>query len=168
MQVAINYSATNLELFLKVNRKLNMKLLLAFLSLLIFSTSFAQADTSVAGVIVHKDPRIDLLVKKQASINVATKKSYGRTMKGYRLMVINTSKREDAIAAKTKVYTYFPELKAYLVYQSPFFRLKAGNFKTRDEADKYRKQMNPLFPKGVFIVNDTIEVKAEKTEEEEQ
>jgi hypothetical protein len=46
--------------------------------------------------------------------------------------------------------------------------LKAGNFKTRDEADKYRKQMTPLFPKGVFIINDTIEVKGEKSEEEEQ
>lgn len=145
-----------------------MKAFLSILCLFIFSGLFAQTDSSTVGVLVHKDPRVDLLVKKQASINIATKKSVGRTMRGYRLMVLNTSKREDAIAAKTKVYTYFPELKAYLVYQSPFFRLKAGNFKTRDEAEKYRKQMAPLFPKGVFIVNDTIEVKAEKTEEEEQ
>jgi hypothetical protein len=145
-----------------------MKTFLSILSLFIFSGLFAQTDSSTVGVLVHKDPRVDLLVKKQASINIATKKSVGHTMRGYRLMVINTNKREDAIAAKTKVYTYFPELKAYLVYQSPFFRLKAGNFKSRDEAEKYRKQMAPLFPKGVFIVNDTIEVKAEKTEEEEQ
>jgi hypothetical protein len=144
-----------------------MKTFLSILSLFIFSGLFAQTDSSTVGVLVHKDPRVDLLVKKQASINIATKKSVGHTMRGYRLMVINTNKREDAIAAKTKVYTYFPELKAYLVYQSPFFRLKAGNFKSRDEAEKYRKQMAPLFPKGVFIVNDTIEVKAEKTEEEE-
>ena len=142
-----------------------------FLVLLFFalcsSNSFAQSDTSGIGVVVHKDPRLDLLVKKQASINTVSKKSVGRTMRGYRLMVLNTNKREDAIAAKTKVYTYFPELKAYLTYQSPFFRLKAGNFKTRDEAEKYKKEMAPLFPKGVFILNDTIEVKAEKTEEEE-
>ena len=143
-----------------------MKILLLLFSVLLFSISFAQTDSSGIGVLVHKDPRVDLLVKKQTSINIATKKSVGRTMKGYRLMVMNTNKREDAIAAKTKVYTYFPELKAYLIYQSPFFRLKAGNFKTRDEAEKYRKQMAPLFPKGVFIVNDIIEVKAEKTEEE--
>ena len=114
----------------------------------------------------RKDPRVDLLVKKQASINTVSKKSIGRTMRGYRLMILNTNKREDAIAAKTKVYTYFPELKAYLTYQAPFFRLKAGNFKTRDEAEKYKKEMAPLFPKGVFILNDTIEVKGEKTEEE--
>ncbi len=86
-------------------------------------------------------------------------------MKGYRLLVINTNKRDEAIAAKTQVYTYFPELKAYLQYQSPFFKLKAGNFKTRDEADEYRKRLNIYFPKGVFIMNDIIEVKPEEREE---
>lgn len=144
-----------------------MKTYFLFLSFVFAISVSAQTDTS-GSVVVHKDPRVDLLVKKQASINITSKKSVGRTMRGYRLLVLNTNKREDAINAKTKVYTYFPELKAYLVYQAPFFRLKAGNFKTRDEAEKIRKQMLPLFPKGVFIVNDTIEVKAEKTEEEEE
>ena len=143
-----------------------MKTFLVLLSFILFSSCFAQVDSSGIGVLVHKDPRVNLLVKKQASINIVSKKSIGRTMRGYRLMVLNTNKREDAIAAKTKIYTYFPELKAYLTYQAPFFRLKAGNFQTRDEAEKYKKEMAPLFPKGVFILNDTIEVKGEKTEEE--
>lgn len=144
-----------------------MKAFLTILSFFLFANAFSQ-NAGTASVVVHKDPRIDLLVKKQASINTVTKKAHARTMKGYRLMVMNTNKRDEAIAAKTKVYTYFPELKAYLVYQSPFFRLKAGNFQTREEAERYRKQMAPLFAKGVFIVNDVIEVKAEKTEDEEE
>ncbi len=131
----------------------------------------AQSDTAVrqnmgGNVVVHKDPRIDMLIAKQASINVASKKTYGRTMRGYRLMVMNTNKRDEAIAAKTRVYTAFPELKAYLVYQAPFFRLKAGNFKTRDEAVRYQRMMGAYFPKGVFIVNDIIEVKPEETQDE--
>jgi hypothetical protein len=80
---------------------------------------------------------------------------------------VNTNKREEAIDAKTKVYTYFPELKAYMSYQSPYFKLKAGNFKTRDEAERYRKNLMNLFPKGVFIVNDVIEIKPEKDESED-
>jgi hypothetical protein len=145
-----------------------MKALITILAVFFASSVYSQSDTLRGSVVVHKDPRIDLLVRKQASINATSKKSYGRTMRGYRLMVMNTNKREDAISAKTKVYTYFPELKAYLIYQSPFFRLKAGNFQSRDEAEKYRKQMAPLFPKGVFIIGDTIEVKGEKAEEEEE
>ena len=81
---------------------------------------------------------------------------------GYRVLVVNTNKRDEAIAAKTKIYTNFPELKAYLVYQSPYFKLKAGNFRTREEAAQYQKMLAPYFPKGVFIMNDSIEVTPEK------
>ncbi|HVK97063.1 MAG TPA: hypothetical protein VM368_04555 [Flavisolibacter sp.] len=125
---------------------------------------FQTSDSSF--VIVHKDPRIDLLIKKQSSINFATKKAAGKTMRGYRLLVINTNSRDEAMDAKTKIYTYFPEIKSYLVYQAPFFKLKVGNFQTRDEAKKYQTMMNSLFPKGVFILNDTIEVKGEKETED--
>lgn len=135
--------------------------------LFLFTTLFGNAQDSSyssGGVIVHKDARIDALVKKQASINKESKKNAARTMRGYRLLVINTNNRDEAIAAKTKVYTLFPDQKAYLSYQSPYFKLKAGNFKTRDEAAKYQKAMNTVFPKGVFIINDIVEVKPEKEE----
>ena len=141
-------------------------------TLFLFATlvSFAQDNNTASqtsSVIVHKDPRVDLLVKKQASINTVTKKANQRSMRGYRLLIVNTNKREEAIDAKTKVYTYFPELKSYLAYQTPYFKLKAGNFKSRDEAEKYRKMMSTLFPKGVFIINDIIEIKYDKEELEE-
>jgi hypothetical protein len=140
--------------------KIKTTLLLTF-SLLV-SVAFAQDNSTATTVKVHKDPRLDELVKKQAEINTATKKAQARTMQGYRLLIVNTNKREEALDAKTKVYTYFPELSAYLNYQSPYYKLKAGNFKTRDEAAAYQKNLNIIFPKGVFIINDRIEVKAER------
>jgi hypothetical protein len=82
-------------------------------------------------------------------------------------MIISTNKRQEAIDAKTKIYTYFPELKAYLWYQSPYFRLKVGNFKDRKDAEAYQQRMNIYFPKGVFIMKDKVEVKPEKNKEEE-
>jgi hypothetical protein len=130
----------------------------------------AQVDTTLLrvdsnSVIVHADPRLALLVQKQAEINKATTVDVKRTDKGYRLLIISTNSRNDAIAAKTKVYTYFPELKAYLWYQSPYFRVKAGNFKERKDAEDYQKKMNSLFPKGVFVMKDEIEVKPKKDTE---
>jgi hypothetical protein len=131
------------------------------LASLIFAVSGFGQDT----VVVHKDPRVDALVKKQSSINKAVKKANTRTMRGYRLLIVNTNKRDEAMDAKAKVYTYFPDLKAYLTYQTPYFKLKAGNFKTRDEAERYRKNMSTVFPKGVFIINDIIEIRPETEEE---
>ena len=122
----------------------------------------APASLDSSTVLVHKDQRLDLLVKKQIEINEETSRNSRRIAKGFRLVVINTNKREDAISAKTTVYTYFPELKPYLQYQSPYFKLKVGNFKERKEAEDYQKKLNSFFPKGVFVINDIIEVKLEK------
>jgi len=134
--------------------------------------SFSQDTTwhktvDTPSVIVHKDPRIDLLVKKQIQINEETSREARRVGKGYRLLVINTNNREEAAAAKTKVYTYFPELKSYLLYQAPYFKLKVGNFKDRKEAEDYQERLQKYFPKGVFIMNDTIEIKLDKDKEAE-
>ena len=82
-------------------------------------------------------------------------------------MIISTNNRDEAMAAKTKVYTFFPELKAYMWYQSPYFRLKAGNFKDRNEAEVYQQKLNVYFPKGVFIMNDIVELKLDKSIDEE-
>lgn len=135
--------------------------------LLLLTGFAAQAQTETASdsntVVIHKDPRIDLLVKKQAQINEYTTRDSRRTAKGYRLLVISTNSRDEAIAAKTKVYTYFPDMKTYMWHQSPYYRVKAGNFKDRKEAEDYRKKLLEYFPKGVFIMNDVVEVKPEKT-----
>jgi hypothetical protein len=141
-----------------------MKSLLLLVALFSFNFVMAQSTiyTDTNSVVIHKDPRVEALAKKQAALNAAIKKASARSMRGYRLLVINTNKRNEAIDAKTKIYTYFPELKAYLIYQTPYFKLKAGNFRTRDEADRYRKNLNAVFPKGVYIINDTIEITPDK------
>jgi hypothetical protein len=144
-----------------------MKSLIAVVTLFI-SFNLSGQDTTwpktgdTSSVIVHKDARIDLLIKKQTQINEETSREARRSGKGYRLLVINTNKRDEAVDAKTKVYTFFPELKSYLIYQSPYFKLKVGNFKERKEAEDYRERLQKYFPRGVFIMNDTIEIKPDK------
>ena len=137
------------------------------LSLLAQTDSTGKSANDSVTVIIHQDSRLDQLVKKQASINEITSRDSRRTDKGFRLMIISTTSRDEALAAKTKVYTYFPELKAYLWYQSPYFRVKAGNFKDRKDAESYQRRLNTYFPKGVFIMKDIIEVKPGKNNDDE-
>lgn len=135
------------------------------------NNSYAQDTTwknsAGASVVVHKDPRLELLMTKQAQINEVTSRDARKAGKGFRLLIIRTNSRDEAIAAKTKVYTYFPELKAYLWHQSPYYNVKAGNFTDRKEAEAYQKKMNVYFPKGVFVMNDVVEIKLEKSPWEE-
>ena len=123
--------------------------------------------TNSPTVSIKKDPKLDLLIKKQIQINEETSRNARRLEKGYRLLVISTTLRDEALAAKTKVYTAFPELKAYLFHQSPYYKVKVGNFKERKEADSYQRRLELLFPKGVFVINDIIEVKLKLPGEEE-
>lgn len=154
-----------------------MKLLAAIIFALVFSLgtsldSGAQDSiffmkSGIESAPVKKDPRIDWLIKKQIQINEETSRNSRRMDKGYRLLIISTPLREDALAAKAKVYSYFPDLKAYLFHQSPYYKVKAGNFKDRKEAEVYQKRLELLFPRGVFIINDIIEVKLKIPSEEE-
>lgn len=132
-----------------------------FLFLLIFCLqhiSFAQKNNKDSSI-VHKDVRIDQLIKKQVQINTQSTSDGRKNSKGFRLLIINTAKREEAITAKAKVYAIFPELKTYLNYQSPYFKLKAGNFKEYEDALEYQIRLKSIFPEGVFIINDLIELK---------
>jgi hypothetical protein len=141
-----------------------MKKLLFLLLLFTSVRLFAQDTTAVDSnsVIIHKDPRIELLMNKQAQINEETSRDARKMGKGFRLLVIRTNNRDEAIAAKTKLYTYFPDLKSYLWHQSPYYNVKAGNFKDRKEAEDYQRRLNLYFPKGVFIMNDIVELKLEE------
>ena len=142
------------------------KIFFAFLLFIVYRSN-GQDSVESNSITVRKDPRIDLLVKKQAQINEETTRDARKSGKGFRLLVINTTKRDDAIAAKAKVYTNFPELKAYLLYQSPYYKLKVGNFKDRKEAEDYQKRMKYYFPAGVFNMNDIIEINPDKQDLEE-
>jgi hypothetical protein len=131
-------------------------MLVFIISVFCTCTAFAQTSQSI---VVTKDPRIDLLVNKQIEINEVTTRDSRRTAAGFRILVISTNDRNKVIEAKTKMYREFPELKAYMMYQSPFFRLKVGNFRDRAEAEEYLANIQRVYEKGVYIVPDTIEVK---------
>ena len=134
-------------------------LVLSVLIFLFSQTGFAQADSG--NVVVYKDPRLGLLVRKQAQINEETTRNSRRTMSGFRIQIVNSTDRNVAIDAKTKVYQLYPELKAYLLFQSPYYRIKVGNFKTRSEAETYMKSLQRNFSGTIFILKDIIEVKPE-------
>ena len=147
--------------------------LMSFWLLLVIPSKAAAQDSlfisknDSSHVSIIKDNRIDGLIKRQIQVNEETSRNARRIEKGFRLLVISTTLRHEALAAKTKVYSYFPELKAYLFHQSPYYKVKAGNFKDRKDAELYQRRLELLFPKGVFIINDLIEVKLKLPGEED-
>ena len=127
------------------------------ISLLFAERTLAQTDS--ATVVLHKDPRIDDLIRQQIQINEETTRDARRNIPGFRIQVINSTDRNKVFAAKAKIYQQFPDLKPYLLYQPPNFKLRVGNFRTQEEAEDFEKQLSDLFPTGLFVIRDIIEIK---------
>jgi len=131
-----------------------MRQLFLFFTFLSFAFQLRASDT----IIVRKDERIDVLTSKQILVNKRSSMltSSGQ-YKGFRLQVISTNDREKAFGIKSDLMNRYPEEKAYVMFQSPYFKVRIGNFIKREDANKFRKNLNKLFPQGVFVVEDAIE-----------
>jgi hypothetical protein len=116
-------------------------------------------------ITVVKDPRLDMLLRKQAELNKEVDKINNKTGPGYRIMVVNTNDRTKALEVKSRMMSEFPDEKSYLIYQSPYFKILIGNFRTRQEAEPFQKKILEIYPTGVIIVPATVEYKPEKEEE---
>lgn len=144
---------------------INMKSL--FLLFLIFFNYFlfAQNPDSVSAdkVAIIKDYRLNILANKESEVNTAILRTQARTAKGYRLMVLNTNDKDYAFKIRGELLQRFPEQKLYMWYSNPYIRLKFGNFKTKEEADYYRREISDMLDgANVYFLSETIEVPPDK------
>ena len=124
---------------------------------------FVSANDSV---VVKKDARLDILTAKQIAMNKRLAMMTPNGMyKGFRIQVISTSKRDDAFKVKSDLMSQFPDQKTYVVFQSPSFKVRIGNFLKKEDAEKLKMQLNKLYPNGVYIVEDGIEYTPKEEEE---
>ncbi|MBS1754786.1 MAG: hypothetical protein R2765_12100 [Ferruginibacter sp.] len=122
-----------------------------------------KTDTTanpISKVTITKDPRIDLLAKAELDMNNRAK----RFVKGYRLFVLKSSDRAYAMRVRTYLLQTFPGENVFMTWQSPFIKMKFGDFEDKADAEKAKKQIerDGVVTGGVYIVPDTIELKPDK------
>ena len=125
-------------------------------------------DSAVYGTVhVSKDRRIDLLGEKMHAYNVALAKNI-RSGRGYRLMLLSTNDRNVAMSLRSRLLQQYPEHKVYMTYQTPFIKLKMGNFVEKTDAEKFKKQLlaQKVITGNIYVLPETIEIKPEVEEEE--
>ena len=80
-----------------------------------------------------------------------------QTIKGYRVQILSADNRNDINRVKSQFYTLFPDVKSFVIYQQPNFKLRVGNFRTRLEAHKVWQEVVKSFP-GAFITPDELKL----------
>ena len=124
------------------------------LCLIIFLTLVSVAVAQSYGSLnVNQDSRVETLLAKQRSLY-----HMDSSFSGYRIhvfMEIGNEALKHAQEVKRKFERSFPDIPIYLTYSEPYFRLRAGNFRNRVEAEKCLRRIKPRF-KEAFVTADKI------------
>lgn len=87
------------------------------------------------------------------------------TRAGYRIQVFDDNNprkaHREALAQKDRMTAAFPDYRTYVVFNSPYWRVKVGDFRSRAEAEAAKNEIIHAFPSiaaYVRIVRDRINV----------
>ncbi|MCX6285604.1 MAG: SPOR domain-containing protein [Bacteroidetes bacterium] len=115
---------------------------------------FAQEMRKDSGAVtIYQDKLVDELVQKQVKLNEA-----GNNQDGYRIQIFSDSGNNSKTKAQSAMDEFLakhPEIKAYLVFKSPNYKVKVGDFRSKLDAIRYLNQITADFP-NAFIISDLI------------
>lgn len=95
------------------------------------------------------DSALDSLSRQNKSI---------KYISGYRIQIYVGNVRQEADAAKSYVYQVLPDLTPYVSYSQPTYRVKAGDFIYRSDAEQYLEQIKLQYSSAVILA-DRVEIK---------
>ena len=125
---------------------------LGFFLFILMLTLVGQAQNR-GSLNLNQDSKIDALIQKQKELY-----SIDSSSNGYRIhifMEIGNEALKHAEAMKRKFEAAFPDIPIYLTYAEPYFRLRAGDFRNRVEAEKCLRRIKPQF-REAFVTSDII------------
>ena len=130
-----------------------MKRLLIFLFLIplvAFTQSKTNSDSEGEKMTINQN-KINALVRKYEKIL----KSTGGA-EGWRLQIKFTSKREDILPYQRRFSRLYANIPTKIIFDSPYYKLTAGNFRTKNEALKVKHEIRKNFP-GAHPVSTIID-----------
>jgi hypothetical protein len=95
------------------------------------------------------DVALDSLSKQNKAI---------KYISGYRIQIYVGNVRQEADAAKSYVYQALPDLTPYVSYSQPTYRVKAGDFIYRSDAEQYLETIKAQYSSAVILA-DRVEIK---------
>lgn len=105
-------------------------------------------------LVLTQDSRIPLLVQRHIQYN----NRQNGVMDGYRVQIFFDSGSESkkrAMEARTEFQIQFHNVPVYLSFQEPFYKVRAGDYRYRIEADGLLEHLKGIYP-NAYTVKDRI------------
>jgi len=121
-------------------------------ALFYFLSVFGLTQNSVTFI---QDSSVNILVEK----HILSNKTIPIT--GFRINIFSQSgnhSRSGAMTAQTIFSERFPDMKSYVNFEEPYFRINVGNFRTQLEAAAALERLRAAYPQA-FLVRDVLNVK---------
>lgn len=90
--------------------------------------------------------------------SIAVRNKNVRYSSGYRIQVYVGNDRREVDEAKVFIYQNFPELNTYLSFSQPTYKLKAGDFTSRLDAERYYSFIKQRYSMAM-MVSERIDIK---------
>ena len=72
------------------------------------------------------------------------------SISGYRVQIYNGNKTET-LKKRSEFISAFPKVAIYTLYEAPEYKIQAGDFRTRLEAEKFLKQVQSNMGSGLVV-----------------
>jgi len=138
-----------------MNRTLTLLSLLLFLAVCGLKTS-AQSGTETPAtgkITINQSPQIAGLIEKHIAVN-----DKFRGYPGFRVQIYfgNGNKaKEEALRTRNSFNEGFPQYESYIVFQTPYFKVRVGDFVNRYEAYLAFQEISKKYPQA-FLVEDLV------------
>lgn len=109
-----------------------------------------NGDSSSAGqlIVISEDGIDDLRMRYMR------KKKASNEFPGYRVQIYN-GRKAQLLQKKSEFLGTFPDVQTYTLYDAPEYKLQAGDFRTRLEAEKFLREVVSNYGSG-FVVRTMI------------
>jgi hypothetical protein len=101
-------------------------------------------------LVIKADLRLDTVIQQRIEKNLAS-----RTIPGFRIQIYVGDDKKKAMDIKTDFLSRYPDVPVYVKYQTPYFKVRVGDFLTVIMAQPlYNKLME--YMDNIFIVPDDV------------
>lgn len=121
-------------------------------------------------VTIYQDEAIKGILAKSAPVNQPVYSSGDGTvqyvkMRGYKIQVFSgndqVKSKDEANYKERLINNSFEDIETVVFFNSPRWILRAGNFRTRSDANAVMEQLRQQFPnfgKEMYIISDTVKI----------
>jgi len=139
----------------------------AWIGLLVCFSSLSAFAQQRGKVEVVADPLISLMQRNRSGTHISTsstthppidKSNATRTTTmGFRVQIYSGASRSDAFAERARFNALYKDIDTYVSYEEPNYRVKVGDFRSRNEAQDLMQGLRKQF-NNVFIFTEEIYV----------